>query len=129
MEKLLTFLGAEIHASVQGAFAKLLNVDAGKIVHWSPHRAMYKGIGHVLIRIASDDNNPPIAFDIRDDQQPKHVWLERDGVFFDLRDNDDGTSSNDRPAQADLLPLWRLRSSETMDNETNLDAKLPRLLP
>ena len=110
---------AEIHASVQGAFAKLLNIDVGQIVHWSPHRAMNKGIGHVLIRIASDDNNPPIAFDIRDDQEPKHVWLERDGVFFDLRDNDDGTSSNDRPAQADLLQHLRGRLEGVADEEYN----------
>jgi hypothetical protein len=106
---------AEIHDNVRGAFAHFLQLEGSQIVHWSPHRTMAKGIGHVLVRIEAGEGIPPIAFDIRDDQAPQHRWLERDGVFFDLRDNDDGSSSREHPAQLALLESLRNRLETTSD--------------
>ena len=94
---------AENYESVREAFARLLALQSDDIVHWSPHRATNKGIGHVLVRIHANDNVPPVSFDIRDDLKPEHVWLERDGLYFDLRDNVDGTRSSEQPEQARLI--------------------------
>ena len=117
----------ENHESVRNAFAKLLGVGTEQIVHWSPHRAMSKGIGHVLLKIEPSEEATPVAFDIRDDQEPAHVWLEREGVYFDLRNNEDGSRSSDEPAQNALLERLRRRLEDTTGEEyTRLREALER---
>ena len=90
----------ENHESVRHAFANLLGVGSEQIVHWSPHRAMSKASAMSCLRSSRQTTPRPLRLTFETTKN-LHIWLEREGIYFDLRE-EDGTRF-DEPAQAALL--------------------------
>ena len=109
----------DLEQGVTAALAELLGLGSDAVLEWKRQEPRPKGLGHLVLRLEVGSPSP-LALDVRDDQEPKRFWMDRGGLFFDPRDNEDGSSPHHEPNQKDALA--RVRASlEASDFETKRD--------